>query len=129
MDHFLIDTNFFISLNQISPNLWLNKLNAIKDENEGIQFHLSGQILGEMPFLRGDEKKFFTSIVNIDKVTESDLVGLKGDLGEKNPAQDPDLTLLFLADKYTQKGTAWLVSDDFKLVQNTQKLNKDIRIL
>ncbi|MHA1998507.1 MAG: hypothetical protein ACTSU9_10335 [Promethearchaeota archaeon] len=102
----------------------------MKEEAHDIEWHLSGQILGEMPFLRGDKLRFFKKVVHVDKVTEEDLMDLKGKLAEKNPAQDPDLTLLYLADKYSKKsGQSWLVTDDFKLVQNTQKYNNDIRIL
>ncbi|MBD3188743.1 hypothetical protein GF325_18085 [Candidatus Bathyarchaeota archaeon] len=130
MDYFLLDTNLFISLNDISPRLWLTKLNAIKNEAVDIRFIISTQILGEMPFLRRRTRDEFLEIVQVDKVSGEDINQLKKKLDERNPAQDPDLTLLFLADKYSRKeGNAWLVSDDFKLVQNTQQLNNKINIL
>ncbi|MEX2683895.1 MAG: hypothetical protein Q6373_020155 [Candidatus Sigynarchaeota archaeon] len=129
--HFVIDTNFFISVNQLSEKLWINKLNAVKSENasESIKYHVSGQIIAEMPFLKGDAKKDFNYVVTVDKVTQADIDGIKKALNDRNPAQDNDLSLLYLANSFSKTEETWLVTDDFKLVENAQKLNKDIKIL
>ncbi|MBN2149903.1 MAG: hypothetical protein JW839_00525 [Candidatus Lokiarchaeota archaeon] len=129
--NFIIDTNFFISVNHLSEKLWVNKLNAVKSENASgnIKYHVSGQIVGEMPFLRGDAKKDFDYVVTVDKVTQADIDGVKKALDERNPAQDNDLSLLYLADNFSKTEETWLVTDDFKLVENAQKLNTNIKIL
>ncbi|NMC04894.1 MAG: hypothetical protein GYA24_06770 [Candidatus Lokiarchaeota archaeon] len=127
--NFVIDTNFFISINQLSEKLWVNKLNAVKNEDGSIKYHVSGQILGEMPFLKGDIKKDFEHVVNVDKVSQNDIDALKKSLGERNPAQDNDLSLLYLANGFAKGEETWLVTDDFKLVENAQKFNTDIKIL
>ncbi len=127
--NFIIDTNFFISVNQLSEKLWVNKLNAVKNESGGIKYHVSGQIVGEMPFLRGETKKDFDYVVNVDKVTQADIDNVKKALDEKNPAQDNDVSLLYIADRLSKVEETWLVTDDFKLVENAQKLNSSIKIL
>ncbi len=129
--NFVIDTNFFISVNQLSEKLWVNKLNAVKSENAGgsIKYRVSGQIVGEMPFIKGDAKKDFNYVVTVDKVTQADIDGIKKALNERNPAQDNDLSLLYLADSFSKTEETWLVTDDFKLVENAQKLNTSIKIL
>nr|MDO8085861.1 hypothetical protein [Candidatus Sigynarchaeum springense] len=123
--NFVIDTNFFISVNQISEKLWVNKLNAVKSENaaKDIKYHVSGQIVAEMPFLKGDVKKDFNYVVTVDKVTQADIDSVKKALDERNPAQDNDLSLLYLANSFVRTEETWLVTDDFKLVENAQKLN------
>ncbi len=127
--NFVIDTNFFISVNQLSEKLWVNKLNAVKTAGSGIKYHVSGQIVGEMPFLKGDVKKDFNYVVTVDKVTQDDIDGVKKALDERNPAQDNDLSLLYLANSFARTEETWLVTDDFKLVENAQKLNVNIKIL
>jgi hypothetical protein len=127
--NYVIDTNFFICVNQISEKLWANKLNMIKQEGKDIKYHVSGQIVGEMPFLKGDARKDFNYIVTVDKVTQGDIDGVKKTLDERNPAQDNDLSLLYLANSFAQNEETWLVTDDFKLVENAQKLNNKIKIL
>jgi hypothetical protein len=128
MDNFVIDTNFFISVNQMSEKIWLNKLNAIAKDGE-IKYHVTGQILNEMPFLQGDMKKNFSSTVNVTKVSQDEIDGLKKRLGEKNPAQDNDQSLLYLASKLPKEDTTFLVTDDYKLVENSQKYDNNIKIL
>jgi hypothetical protein len=126
---FVIDTNFFISVNQLSEKLWINKLNAVKQENEDISFYVSGQIVGEMPFLKNDRQEF-EDVVHVDKVSPIDIETLKKAMGVKNPAQDNDLSLLYLANGHANAGTeTWLVTDDFKLVENAQHFNEKVKIL
>src|SRR5271157_1303131 len=129
MDNFVIDTNFFISMDQLSgEKIWLNKLNAIAKDSE-IIYHVTGQILGEMPFLQGDMKKTFSNIVNVANVSKDEIDGLKKRLGEKNPAQDNDQSLLYLASTLPKEDTTFLVTDDYKLVENAQKYDNSIKIL
>nr|MDO8115121.1 hypothetical protein [Candidatus Sigynarchaeota archaeon] len=129
MDNFVIDTNFFISMQQLSEKLWINKLNALKEENSDISLNITGLVMNEMPFLQGDLRKNFNRVVTSSKVAPEELDVLKKRLNEKNPAQDPDLSLLFIADRLSQSSTTWLVTDDFKLVENAQKFNSNIKIL
>lgn len=128
MDNFVIDTNFFISINQLSENVWLNKFTTISKEKD-VKFHVTGQIVGEMPFLRGDIKNNFTKAVNVAKVTQDEIDSLKKRLGEKNPAQDNDQSLLYIASKMPKTDTTFLVTDDYKLVENAQKYDSNIKIL
>jgi hypothetical protein len=82
-----------------------------------------------MPFLKGDSRKDFDYVVTVDKVTQTDIDGVKKALNERNPAQDNDLSLLYLANNFAKTEETWLVTDDFKLVENAQKLNVNIKIL
>ncbi|MHA1793551.1 MAG: hypothetical protein ACTSVI_12955 [Promethearchaeota archaeon] len=129
MDLFFLDSNLFISLEKFSSQLWLSKFSAILDENKDIEFNVSKQILNELPFIRGEKRNLFKKIIKIHDVTKENLVDLKQKFKESNLAQDPDLTLLFLANESSSSHVSWLVTDDYKLVQNAHALNNNIKIL
>ena len=131
MENFIIDTNFFISLNQISETLWLKKLHGFIDANQQVKFYITRQILNEMPFLRGSKRNQFLEAIIVEKVAQDDIDSIKSKLKKDNPAQDPDLSLLSLALTKVNNvnENTWLVSDDYKLVQNAQEIDQKIKIL
>lgn len=136
MDRFVIDTNVFIFMHQFNQQLWLSKLDGFLAGSKDVSFHVTTHILNEMPFLKGSTMATFKKIVEAHHVKDDELAALKERMKERNPAQDPDLTLLLVADRFqSAKGKAaggdvtWLVSDDFKLVEQARKVNPDIKIL
>ena len=93
-----------------------------------IAFATSMHIYNECPFLQGKLGPSFKSAVDVYEVTETELNSVKSELkakGVKMVAQDPDLTLIALADRLTRAGkAACIVSDDYKLSENVRLMQK-----
>ncbi|MEJ2279916.1 MAG: hypothetical protein P8Y70_19545 [Candidatus Lokiarchaeota archaeon] len=81
-------------------------------------------------------KEKFELVVNVQKVSNEEIIKIKNNLKKLNirfPAQDNDLSLIALGKLLIQKnnGNIYLVTDDFKLAKNTSLLypGKEINIL
>ncbi|NHJ24617.1 MAG: hypothetical protein EAX89_08580 [Candidatus Lokiarchaeota archaeon] len=119
----IFDANFFICMNSIKAKNILENLNvAAKDL--GFEYYISDMVFNEIkaPALFRDKFKEF---IVIKQIEPSQILEIKEELnyyGIRFPAQDPDLSLLSLAKELidnTENREVHLVSDDFKLVKNS----------
>lgn len=127
-NRFVFDANFFICMLQIKArNILGNLKNIIEDL--GYEYYISQTVFDEIkaPHTYKDKMESF---INIEKVPINEIENLKTRLSQYNvrfPAQDPDLTLVYLGKKLLDKDDGlpvYLVTDDFKLAKNTSLLYK-----
>ncbi|MBD3341837.1 MAG: hypothetical protein GF353_22220 [Candidatus Lokiarchaeota archaeon] len=122
----VFDANFFICMNSIKARDFLTNLNkAGKDLN--YEFFISEIVFNEIKAPISFKDKFKT-IINVKKIENKSVDHIKQKLMEHNirfPAQDPDLSLIVLADELItgeNNSEVHLVTDDFKLAKNTNLL-------
>ncbi|TFG07087.1 MAG: hypothetical protein EU539_05880 [Promethearchaeota archaeon] len=119
----IFDANFFICMNSIKARDILGHLSKAS-KNLGFDYHITEVVFNEVRAPQTFRDKFKT-IINVENITDSEIKEVKEFLtkeGIRFPAQDPDLSLLALARKLlknNEEKTMHLVSDDFKLVKNS----------
>jgi len=124
----IFDANFFICMLQIKARQLLKNLdNVAKDL--GYKFYISEVVFDEIKAPHTFKDKL-REIVEVEKVTLHNIESIKNDLSQFNikfPAQDPDLSLVYIGKNLLEKDTnspVHLVTDDFKLVKNAGLLYK-----
>ena len=124
---FIFDANFMICLKDTKSAGAYSRLLDVKNKI-GIYYATSSRVFKECPFLDGKTRFSFKAAVDIVDITENELNGIKNELkskGVKMVAQDPDLTLVALAERMQRAGKdVYIVSDDFKLSENVRMLQK-----
>ncbi|KKK63844.1 hypothetical protein LCGC14_2990190, partial [marine sediment metagenome] len=127
-EKFVFDANFFICMLQIKARKILDNLNIVA-QDLGYQYFISEVVLNEIKAPHTFKDKLRT-IVNVEKVSLNEINDIKNDLSDYNirfPAQDPDLSLVYIGKKLLERDDTLLthlVTDDFKLVKNTGLLYK-----
>ncbi|MFX1411874.1 MAG: hypothetical protein ACFFA6_16125 [Promethearchaeota archaeon] len=115
-------------MNSIKARNILGNLNKVASDL-GFKYYISEVVFNEIKASQSFLDKF-KEIINIVKIENDEITEIKLDLLSHNirfPAQDPDLSLVVLAKKLMKEKEnteVHLVSDDFKLVKNTQLLYK-----
>lgn len=129
---FIFDANFFIGLKEIKAESPYTNL-ALAKKKLNLRFFVSAQVFNECPFIVGSNFRDFSKGIEIVMVKDKELNQVKDELlrrGVKLMAQDPDLSLVALGIKLkTPDNEVYIVSDDFKLSQNIENLNKDMKCL
>ncbi|MFW9865696.1 MAG: tetratricopeptide repeat protein [Candidatus Thorarchaeota archaeon] len=126
--HFILDANFFISMLQIKARNILGNLERVAKELD-YQYYISEVVFEEIkaPHTYKDKLRQILSIKNVLPIEIDDI---KIDLIPFNvrfPAQDPDLSLIYIAKNLIENDESMpvhLVTDDFKLVKDTSLLYK-----
>ena len=124
----VFDANFFICMLQIRARNILGNLEKAAKEL-GYEYYISDIVFDEIkaPHTYKDKLK---EILNVVEVLPIEIDDVKNDLIQYNirfPAQDPDLSLVYIAKKLMDEkepAPIHLVTDDFKLVKNTSLLYK-----
>ncbi|MFX1279782.1 MAG: hypothetical protein ACFFA3_10225 [Promethearchaeota archaeon] len=127
-EYLVFDANFFICMLQIRARNILGNLEKVAKEL-GYEYYISDVVFEEVkaPHTYRDKLK---QILHVEEVLPVEINDIKIDLIQYNirfPAQDPDLSLIFLAKNLLEKedsNVVHLVTDDFKLVKNTSLLYK-----
>ncbi|MFX1345910.1 MAG: tetratricopeptide repeat protein [Promethearchaeota archaeon] len=127
-EYLVFDANFFICMLQIRARNILGNLEKAGKEL-GYEFYISEVVFNEIkaPHTYRDKLR---QILNIKEILPIEIEDIKNDLIPYNirfPAQDPDLSLVYIAKDLLNGGESAsinLVTDDFKLVKNTSLLYK-----
>ena len=127
-EYLVFDANFFICMLQIRARNILGNLEKVAKEL-GYEYYISEVVFEEVkaPHTYRDKLK---QILHVEEVLPVEINDIKIDLIQYNirfPAQDPDLSLIYLAKNLLEKEDSivvHLVTDDFKLVKNTSLLYK-----
>lgn len=125
----VFDANFFICMNSIHAKDILDNLSKAGEEL-GYEYYISDQVFEEIKAPLSFKEKFGT-IVKIEFIEPKEVERIKTQLKSFNirfPAQDPDLSLIALGSSLLQEQNntiVHLVSDDFKLVKNTNLLYRN----
>ncbi|MFX1455328.1 MAG: hypothetical protein ACFFDB_08110 [Promethearchaeota archaeon] len=124
----VFDANFFICMLQIrAKNIIGNLTKAAKEL--GFEYYISEIVFDEIKAPHTFKEKL-RQIINVEKILPIEIEDVKNDLIQFNirfPAQDPDLSLVYIAKNLLEKtdpSLVHLVTDDFKLVKNTNLLYK-----
>lgn len=128
LERLVFDANFFICMLQIRARNILGNLEKAAKEL-GYEYYITEVVLEEIkaPHTYKDKLRL---IMNVEDVLPIEIEDVKNDLIEYNikfPAQDPDLSLIYIAKKLLDEDNSHpvhLVTDDFKLVKNTSLLYK-----
>jgi hypothetical protein len=95
----------------------------------GYEYYISEIVFDEIKAPQTYKEKL-RQIINVEKILPIEIEDVKNDLIQFNirfPAQDPDLSLVYIAKNLLEKAdssTVHLITDDFKLVKNTSLLYK-----
>ena len=124
----VFDANFFICMLQIRARNILGNLENAANEL-GYEFYISEVVFNEIkaPHTYKDKLR---QILNVEEILPNQIEDIKKDLSQYNirfPAQDPDLSLVYIAKNLINSEDSfpvYLVTDDFKLVKNTSMLYK-----
>jgi len=118
----IFDANFFIMLLSIRVRHTIDNLKKVAEQLD-FDYYISEIVFNEIKAPHTYKEKLET-IMNVEKILNSEVDLLKSELMNHNirfPAQDPDLSLLVLADRLMgddENSIIYLVSDDFKLIKN-----------
>jgi len=118
----IFDANFFIMLLSVRVRHTVDNLEKVA-EKLGFEYYISETVFNEIKAPHTYKEKL-DKIMNVEKILDSEIELIKTELINQNirfPAQDPDLSLLVLADRLMEndeKPVIYLVSDDFKLIKN-----------
>ncbi len=124
----VFDANFFICMLQIRARNILGNLSKAANEL-GYEYYISEVVFDEIKAPHTYKEKL-RQIVNVEKILPIEIEDVKNDLTQFNirfPAQDPDLSLVYIAKNLLDKSDTshvHLITDDFKLVKNTSLLYK-----
>ncbi|MHA1689676.1 MAG: hypothetical protein ACTSYC_04150 [Promethearchaeota archaeon] len=120
----IFDANFFICMNSIHAKDFLSNLKKVGEEL-GYDYYISERVFHEIKASSSFLEEF-KEVVNIHEIQDDKIEKIKNKLKSFNirfPAQDPDLSLIVLGDKLLHEDSnsniVHLVTDDFKLVKNT----------
>ncbi|MFX0080480.1 MAG: hypothetical protein ACFE94_01880 [Candidatus Hodarchaeota archaeon] len=127
-EYLVFDANFFICMLQIRARNILGNLEKAAKEL-GYEYYISEVVFHEIkaPHTYKDKLR---QILNVQEILPIEIDSIKNDLIPYNvrfPAQDPDLSLVYIAKTLIDKGKSFpihLITDDFKLVKNTSLLYK-----
>lgn len=129
---FIFDANFFIGLKEIKAESPYTNL-ALAKKKLNLRFYVSAQVFNECPFIVGSNFRDFSKGIDVAMIKDKELNHVKDELlrkGVKLMAQDPDLSLVALGIQLkTKDNEVYIVSDDFKLSQNIENLNQDLKCL
>jgi len=121
-ERIVFDANFFICMNSVKArNILGNLAEAGKDLD--YEYYISEVVFDEIKAPLTFKEKF-KRIINVEQVNDSEIEQIKNGLSRfkvRFPAQDPDLSLIFLSKKLLDKDDSLpvhLVTDDFKLAKN-----------
>ncbi|TXT67084.1 MAG: hypothetical protein BAJALOKI1v1_190027 [Promethearchaeota archaeon] len=125
----VFDANFFICMLSVNAPEILENLERAGSEL-GYDYYISERVFNEIKAPTEFKSKLAT-IINIKRISDGDIEQLKQDLEKRNirfPAQDNDLSLIFLAEKLVsakanQRKRIHIITDDFKLAKNTTILH------
>ncbi|MCK4287518.1 MAG: hypothetical protein KAX18_15005, partial [Candidatus Lokiarchaeota archaeon] len=124
----VFDANFFICMLQIRARNIIGNLTKAANEL-GYEYFISEIVFDEIKAPQTYKEKL-RQIINVEKILPIEIEDVKNDLIQFNirfPAQDPDLSLVYIAKNLLEKADSshvHLVTDDFKLVKNTNLLYK-----
>ncbi|MHA2036598.1 MAG: hypothetical protein ACW98X_09210 [Promethearchaeota archaeon] len=124
----VFDANFFICMLQIRARNIIGNLAKAADEL-GYEYYISETVFDEIKAPHTYKEKL-RQIIDVKKILPIEIEDVKNDLIPFNvrfPAQDPDLSLVSIAKNLLEKADTspvHLVTDDFKLVKNTNLLYK-----
>jgi len=127
-EYLVFDANFFICMLQIRARNILGNLEKVAKEL-GYEYYISDVVFDEIKAPHTYIEKL-KQILNVEEVLPIEIDDVKNDLIQYNirfPAQDPDLSLVYIAKNLMDKEESvliHLVTDDFKLVKNTSLLYK-----
>ena len=127
-EYVVFDANFFICMLQIRARNILGNLEKAAREL-GYEYYISEVVFNEIkaPHTYKDKLR---QMLNVKEILPIEIDDIKNDLIPYNirfPAQDPDLSLVYIAKNFIDDGESfpiYLVTDDFKLVKNTSLLYK-----
>jgi len=127
-EYVVFDANFFICMLQIRARNILGNLEKAAKEL-GYEYYISEVVFNEIkaPHTYKDKLR---QMLNVKEIIPIEIDDIKNDLIPYNirfPAQDPDLSLVYIAKNLIDDGESFpihLVTDDFKLVKNTSLLYK-----
>ena len=127
-EYIVFDANFFICMLQIRARNILGNLEKAAREL-GYEYYISEVVFNEIkaPHTYKDKLR---QMLNVKEILPIEIDDIKNDLIPYNirfPAQDPDLSLVYIAKNLIDDGESFpihLVTDDFKLVKNTSLLYK-----
>jgi len=127
-EYVVFDANFFICMLQIRARNILGNLEKAAKEL-GYEYYISEVVFNEIkaPHTYKDKLR---QMLNVKEILPIEIDDIKNDLIPYNirfPAQDPDLSLVYIAKNLIDDGESFpihLVTDDFKLVKNTSLLYK-----
>ncbi|MFW9821348.1 MAG: hypothetical protein ACFFE4_00340 [Candidatus Thorarchaeota archaeon] len=124
----VFDANFFICMLQIRAKNIIGNLTKVAKEL-GFEYYISEVVFDEIKAPHTYKEKL-RQIINVENILPIEIEDVKNDLIQFNirfPAQDPDLSLVYIAKNLLDKADSslvHLVTDDFKLVKNTNLLYK-----
>ena len=127
-EYLVFDANFFICMLQIRARNIIGNLEKVAKEL-GYEYYISDVVFDEIKAPHTYIEKL-KQILNVEEVLPIEIDDVKNDLIQYNirfPAQDPDLSLVYIAKNLMDKEESvliHLVTDDFKLVKNTSLLYK-----
>lgn len=119
----IFDANFFIMLLSVGVRHTIDNLDKVA-EQLSFEYYISEMVFNEIKAPHTYKEKL-KKVMTVEKILNSEIDIIKTDLLNHNvrfPAQDPDLSLIVLADRLKDNDEAkniYLVSDDFKLIKNT----------
>ncbi|MHA2326725.1 MAG: hypothetical protein ACXACB_15055, partial [Promethearchaeota archaeon] len=124
----VFDANFFICMLQIRARNIIGNLEKAAKEL-GYEYYISEVVFNEIkaPHTYKDKLR---QIMVVNEVLPIEIEDVKNDLIQYNikfPAQDPDLSLVYMAKNLLTEDSSTqvhLITDDFKLVKNTSLLYK-----
>ena len=127
-ERMVFDANFFICMLQIRARNIIGNLERAAKEL-GYDYFISEVVFNEIkaPHTYKDKLR---QIMNVKEILPIEIEDVKNDLipySVRFPAQDPDLSLVYIAKNLIEKSNSLpvhLVTDDFKLVKNTSLLYK-----
>jgi len=126
---FILDANFFICMNEIRAHDILNNLKT-SGKLLNFNYYISEQVFFEIKGVSQSFLEKFQSFIHVKQISDANIKLIKDALKRRKirfPAQDPDLSLIALADMLLEiDNTAkiTIVSDDFKLVREINLLYK-----
>ncbi|MHA1914884.1 MAG: tetratricopeptide repeat protein [Promethearchaeota archaeon] len=124
----VFDANFFICMLQIRARNIIGNLERAAKEL-GYEYFISEVVFDEIkaPHTYKDKLR---QIISVKEILPIEIEDVKNDLIPYNikfPAQDPDLSLVYIAKNLIEQSNSHpvhLITDDFKLVKNTSILYK-----
>ncbi len=127
-ERMVFDANFFICMLQIRARNIIGNLERAANEL-GYEYFISEVVFDEIkaPHTYKDKLR---QIMNVKEILPIEIEDVKNDLipySVRFPAQDPDLSLVYIAKNLIEESNSLpvhLVTDDFKLVKNTSLLYK-----
>ncbi len=125
----IFDANFFICMNEIRAKKILENLETA-GKLLGLEFFISEKVFFEIKGVNASFREKFQSFIHVKQISDANIKLIKDALKRRKirfPAQDPDLSLIALADMLSEidnSAKITIVTDDFKLVREINLLYK-----